>query len=181
MGLRLCQSPQPPLNMPQCLRALLCCLLLSSSVSSLPTSGQDRAGVCEQLTAVIQPDILQNNRGELKCIEQDNQNRCEDILKKPSDFRCGDGNSCGDRERTPIATELRRSQRNQTVSTTSCLSPGSSCLGCRDQKQDSTLEAVCSQVYREELLFVLDKNQKDYVQDTFLIPDGCFCKKIKRI
>ena len=55
---------------PQCIVTMLSLvalswLLLSSSVraASLPTSGQSRAGVCEEHRTVLQPEILQNNRG----------------------------------------------------------------------------------------------------------------------
>merc|ERR1712013_359787 len=65
----------------------------------------------------------------------------------------------------------------QPVSISLCSNPGSSCLGCIPTHLDQQVipDKVCQQEYREVVMVVMGENGRDFVDDTFLMPDGCTC------
>ena len=149
-------------------------------ISSLSAASIPVTNLCQQSEIEIQPNLLQNDRGEerspgdmemfielfageFKCLEQDIENRCEDILNM-------------DHSHPPHRAQLN----NQTLKISVCHQPGSSCLGCQDPREEPQQEAVCTQVFRTVKLSVLKDNYEEFELDTFSLPDGCECSLTTR-
>merc|ERR1711973_207489 len=132
-------------------------------ISSLSAASIPVTNLCQQSEIEIQPNLLQNDRGEFKCLEQDIENRCEDILNM-------------DHSHPPHRAQLN----NQTLKISVCHQPGSSCLGCHDPGEEPQQEAVCTQVFRTVKLSVLKDNYEEFELDTFSLPDGCECSLTTR-
>merc|ERR1712154_32223 len=134
--------------------SLILCFISSVSTATLPTL--PATNLCEQYEMEIQPNVLQNARGEFKCLEQDIENRCEDVLSLEQSY-----------------PQHRARLNNQTIKISVCLKPGSSCLGC--QESPPLQEAVCTQRFRKVELSVLKDNFEEFEMDTFSLEDGCQC------